>query len=665
MPQISETHIADEEQYIPLVSGNMVIMRPQTQSNWSHSPPSVLIQETGWNGESPPRVTADVNLSQEDAKPPSKSTKNTSPGMLCEVRNLYQSKPDARGRMSWSTKIPDDLIDPLESSEAAQYALIIRHIKCYNGHKSLQIHSIVVQSALIKKVLGVVLKDYPGVTTSLEQVEFKSPFRPFVHRWTEFVMARDNEPDPETRKHVDLLFNLLDEELRDTIRSKEDLIANGAITHNLIWTIFEPGDIIFGLQDGRERAYKFSRGETNCRTGEYELTSIYVDFDGSEFCYRSHSSSVPGFEDTLPITSLPVFPLRFHPDASAIKKRLIVRGRLWEEHKGYHYKHYQGIAFGTLMGRPVKSTVDSRIIIDTEAFNTFNPNEAVSASSSILGSLDDDQLLLATPILRGHSLKDKRWLEFYLDGVKEIVWDNQAFDSLVLPMEQKNIKQLILALANSQAKHYDNFDDVIRGKGRGMIMLLSGPPGVGKTLTAESVAEVMKAPLYVMSAGDSGTEAARVEGVLKNLLRMIPKWGALLLLDEADVFLEARSSSDLARNELVSIFLRLFEYYEGILFLTTNRVENIDSAFESRIHVSIQYADLDVTSRRHIWSTFLGRVANKAVFSDEELVKLAEVQLNGRQIKNILRTAHLLATDQDTELRFEHVDTVLKLRATN
>jgi len=62
----------------------------------------------------------------------------------------------------------------------------------------------------------------------------------------------------------------------------------------------------------------------------------------------------------------------------------------------------------------------------------------------------------------------------------------------VLPADQK---ELILAFAMSQVKFKDDFDDVISGKGKGIIMLLSGGPGIGKTLTAESVAETMKVPL--------------------------------------------------------------------------------------------------------------------------------------------------------------------------
>ena len=72
----------------------------------------------------------------------------------------------------------------------------------------------------------------------------------------------------------------------------------------------------------------------------------------------------------------------------------------------------------------------------------------------------------------------------------------------------------------------------------------------------------MRVPLYAMSAGDLGVDARVFEAKLKDILKLIPKWGAVLLLDEADVFMEARDSTNLDRNELVSIFLRILEYYE-------------------------------------------------------------------------------------------------------
>lgn len=138
---------------------------------------------------------------------------------------------------------------------------------------------------------------------------------------------------------------------------------------------------------------------------------------------------------------------------------------------------------------------------------------------------------------------------FDVNNVTDIVWDERAFDSLVLPESQK---ELIRAVAESQAQHSKIFDDVITGKGQRMILLLNGPPGVGKTLTAESVAEVMKVPLYYMSSIDLGTTAAGVETELSRVFQMVAKWRAVLLLDEADMFLERRNDHDLERNRLVT-----------------------------------------------------------------------------------------------------------------
>ena len=167
--------------------------------------------------------------------------------------------------------------------------------------------------------------------------------------------------------------------------------------------------------------------------------------------------------------------------------------------------------------------------------------------------LTTEQKLICTPLLRGYSLKTKVWLNFFVNCVKEIEWQKDAFDRLVLP---KNQKELILGFTESQQKHRAAFDDVIEGKGRGMIILLCGPPGVGKTLTAESVAEEMKVPLYMMSAGDLGLDPRRIESKLHDILEMCTRWHSVLLLDEADVFLEERSLHELERNKLVSIFLR-------------------------------------------------------------------------------------------------------------
>ncbi|KOS42470.1 hypothetical protein ACN38_g6641 [Penicillium nordicum] len=590
-------------------------------------------------------------------------------GTLCDFRTLYQTNPDGYGKKSWSKNVPIDLPDPVEDAESAQYALIVRKKKCYNGRRSLSIHSIIVQSERLKEFLKKALDNYPGVTTTLQRLEIASPFRPLVHRWQAVTKLRDEEQDPTTKAHVDMFYRIMDEELRDVIDRKNDLVAKGVITHDLVWTIMEPQDVVISSPDGTLRAYLLTQVSSENETSVHDYLEMeYVGFNGSKFGYKYTGFMIPKFVGTVPITSLPYFPLRYHPEKDAIQELLIARGKRWEGYKGYHFKAYEeGSTCTNSKSRDENLSdtnhhVKSRVIIDIDAYKDFGRSHLVAVDSEIDGELDNLQALIATPTLYGYSLSDKEWSTFLVDQLKDIEWDEKAFESLVLPREQQGLKEVVLAVAKAQSKKVDEFDDVVRGKGQGFIIQLSGPPGVGKTLTAESVAEVMRVPLYVMSAGDLGVNARGFETKLKDILRLIPKWGAVLLLDEADVFMEARDSTNLDRNELVSIFLRMLEYFEGILFLTTNRTQNIDPAFESRIHLSLAYKGLDAESRRQVWTQFLSRSSNIDAFTDEQLDQVAESQLNGRQIKNVVKTARLLAWSKGRELQYEDLKAVLALR---
>lgn len=129
----------------------------------------------------------------------------------------------------------------------------------------------------------------------------------------------------------------------------------------------------------------------------------------------------------------------------------------------------------------------------------------------------------------------------------------------------------------------------------------------GKTI----LANFLIVPLYMMAAGDLGCDSDDVEEKLTQILEMISNWNAILLLDECDIFLEERLSNNLQRNKVVSIFLRTLEYYEGILFLTTNRVDNMDPAFQSRIHMHMAYHLLGAHSRKTVWKNFLDRMTDQ------------------------------------------------------
>src|SRR5271154_2402284 len=109
-------------------------------------------------------------------------------------------------------------------------------------------------------------------------------------------------------------------------------------------------------------------------------------------------------------------------------------------------------------------------------------------------------------------------------------------------------------------------------------------------------------------AGDLGTNAELLERNLVEITSLAHKWGAIILIDEADVYLAERSLQDILRNGLVSVFLRHLEYFQGIMFLTTNRLTTFDDAFQSRIHFAMKFGILTKQAKTKIWNTFLAKV---------------------------------------------------------
>lgn len=157
----------------------------------------------------------------------------------------------------------------------------------------------------------------------------------------------------------------------------------------------------------------------------------------------------------------------------------------------------------------------------------------------------------------------------------------------------------------------------------------------------------------MVSVGELGTDARTLEHQLSRILEVAHIWGAVLLLDEADVFLERRSVHDLHRNALVSIFLRLLEYFQGILFLTTNRVETFDEAFQSRIHIALRYNDLDQKAKKQIWKTFLNLV--------EKDVRALEIeQKEEDDAKKEIEKEEMAKEEKDGEKATEEEKTVEK-----
>ncbi|KAK2742480.1 hypothetical protein FQN57_005371 [Myotisia sp. PD_48] len=283
--------------------------------------------------------------------------------------------------------------------------------------------------------------------------------------------------------------------------------------------------------------------------------------------------------------------------------------------------------------------------------------------------LGREQLLLCPPRACGFAMREKIWIQMQVQGISDIQQDKEeAFMKLELPSKTK---KLIKTLVVEHSKGDGYVDDLIPGKGAGLVVLLHGGPGVGKTLTAESLALLTGKPLYVVNNSDVGSNSVEVERNFRMIFKLATHWGALLLFDEADVFLEKRSLQDVHRNSLVSSLLRILEYFQGILFLTSNRVKTIDEAFQSRIHLAIYYKQLRNENCARVWRRWVKKYQEniddyqQVVDETDEGGKLYSTELNGRQIRNVFSSAMALSQDDpDRKLKWSHLEQILDLTNT-
>lgn len=218
----------------------------------------------------------------------------------------------------------------------------------------------------------------------------------------------------------------------------------------------------------------------------------------------------------------------------------------------------------------------------------------------------------------------------HVDDIRPYEYQPALKGKLVLPEEQTDLIDILTAEMDVL------MDDIVAGKSGGTTVLCAGPPGVGKTLTAEVYAEIIRRPLYRVHSGQLGLNVAAMETALKDVLTRAQRWGAVMLIDEADVYIKRRDD-DMAMNAVVGVFLRVLEYFNGLLFLTTNRVDDIDEAIVSRCIALIKYSPPDAAARGRIWQVMAEQFQ---LALDEDLVNGLVALFpaaSGRDIKGLAK----------------------------
>lgn len=309
-------------------------------------------------------------------------------------------------------------------------------------------------------------------------------------------------------------------------------------------------------------------------------------------------------------------------DAPQKKKVVAIDSRFWDSSLSIVKKND-----GNLVIEEIIEDDDDEIEVDED-------EEPAKASDAHL--VKEDLEIPVHPTIRVFDLTKHTYFHADIRNTKPYEYDETMAEKLVLPAETKSLIDMLCA-------HDGSFRDIVKRKGGGATILCAGPPGVGKTLTAEVYAESMKRPLYSVQCSQLGLNASSLEKSLLECFSRAEKWNAILLLDEADVYIAERAR-DMNQNAIVGVFLRVLEYYAGILFMTTNRADIVDDAIMSRCLARIEYKIPPVDDQLRIW-TILADVMGVPLTerTKKQIVANGWTTCSGRDIKNTLRLAQLVA----------------------
>ncbi|KAI5917972.1 P-loop containing nucleoside triphosphate hydrolase protein [Camillea tinctor] len=541
------------------------------------------------------------------------------------------------------------------------------------------------------------------------------PCELIFHNRKKISMVIDNQKGDDASTHTELLLGFLQEN-RPHIWQKFDDIDQGRcneIAFQDLWIIYSPGSTVVRMDEGEWRAYKVQRVETSANPDKLAIYCYFLDFDhkGTSLVPHLKVLEVCSFSSMKPIGCLEVVPMWFFDKSDDFRKTLLDRGKkYWDYSREVFHCEYQGNAWPRTSNKDVVKIIvdyvtdskhDARqcstaLAIGTscsmclaEIINLQPYPDAIehdpamcratdqAVKQTIAENINDSEcsLLFCPPKLWAFSLKHKSWKMVLPQDLKRVQGQGKEDNALDRLYMDWNNKQHLCSILKAHLKNRSSgFNlDVIKGKGKGFNILLHGNPGTGKTLTAECLAEKEGAPLYAVTCGDLGTDVNILEQQLEKVLFQATNWGAILLLDEVDVLFQKRSGQSLFdRNAIVSIFLHHLDYSEAFILMTTNRIAELDSAINERLHMALELPDLKFEDQKSIWTGLIERLDGLTSDEKESLKEFIDhglpslengkfQNMNGRQIRNCISAALAMARRENCSLNGHHITDMLGL----
>ncbi|MCJ1389642.1 hypothetical protein MMC18_002499 [Xylographa bjoerkii] len=574
--------------------------------------------------------------------------------------------------------------------------------KSATGSLQFEIHSTYLQKEF-RRIVDI--QKYYQVTLLASCIIVREPYVPLYHHLEEMKASISNNPDASKadRNSFMAMYYLCELGwLRRQFQDVRNVILEGFIIYNDIWALYRPNDYVVSLDPvGSYTIAQIASVKleddilTDIRRDRWFITTEHISWSEGKYRKVSRKRRLESFEGAKKIDELACYPLSYYAHKEKLMKDALHRGKEWRQYcegvpKVMSY-HGQGLLMtGDSWGRlsndayalPEYNTVAlaCSVIVDSDARSKaikqcqinsqpflehpdFRSRDSINRADYSSCQFTEDDYLQCPASVTVFNLDDHEWYSVDTLHLKEKNWRPAVFDRLVVDTDTKD-RLRRLAKANAQ-KEMESSRDVIEGKGKGTVLLLHGPSGVGKTMTAEVLSELTKKPLLKVNLGRISTHI-NWEQSLEQIFYNAESWKGILLIDEAEIVLEKRTFERMAQNSWISVFLRKLEYYKGILILTTNLIDCIDSAFESRISYPVQFPELSKDDRRQIWKGFIENMNMLTAYKRsllEWVDKWAAAEINGRQIRNIISMAEDLASsdEQHPRLKPEHVEEILNV----
>ncbi|KAM0806761.1 putative AAA+ ATPase domain-containing protein [Seiridium cardinale] len=532
------------------------------------------------------------------------------------------------------------------------------------------------------------------------------PYEMIFYNRSKILELANESVQGNTRQDVQFLLDFIRKNQSDVWEKLEE-IESGCCTKigfEDLWLLYSPGTNVLKNDHGECRAFKVERVEMNTSRNSKALhiSAYYLDFDntGAWLIPQLEVLEVAEYSSERYVGKLELVPVWFARGDNDPTHRLIERGTEYCGYRGkVSYCEYAGDQWPrTSRKDPLKVIVDyvtdskhwqdmvhwNKSInvpecfvclgeaLDLKAYplgaphdsDTCTKNLSPRASQCTKGDIDTtESLLFCPPKLWAFSVKHKSWRMVKARDLSVVREDSSTLNQLQMDRYHKDYLESMVISHLKHEKKGNNFD-IIRERGRGLNVLLHGSPGTGKTLAVECIAEKHGVPLYLVTSGDLGFDPDVLERKLAEALLRAANWNAILLLDEADVFVQKRDFHDFRRNSIVSIFLRHLDYSEALLFMTTNRIDGIDPAFESRVNMKLRLPDFSFDEQKEIWNNLINRAREVIEVEEEQLHKFVKFNLgnlengdyktlNGREIMNCIQTATALARKDKSTYNFD------------